>query len=42
MWVIISGILGIAGFLISLINLINYFVSHKVNLESQCLNTHTN
>lgn len=33
MWVIISGILGIAGFLISLINLINYFVSHKVNLE---------
>ena len=33
MWVIISGILGIAGFLISLINLINYFVSHKLNLE---------
>ena len=33
MWIIISGILGIAGFLISLINIIHLFVSHKVNLE---------
>ena len=34
MWVIISGTLGIAGFLISLIKLINYFFSQKVNLEN--------
>lgn len=33
MWIIISGILGIAGFLISLINIIHLFVSHKVKLE---------
>ena len=33
MWIIISGILGIAGFLILLINIIHLFVSHKVNLE---------
>ena len=32
-WTIISGLLGIAGFIISLINLINYFATQKVNLE---------
>lgn len=32
-WTIISGILGIAGFIISLINLIHYFISHRVHLE---------
>lgn len=33
MWIIISGILGILGFIISVINLIHYFVSRRVNLE---------
>ena len=33
MWIVISGILGILGFIISAINLIHYFVSHSVNLE---------
>ncbi len=32
-WTIISGILGIAGFVISLINLIHYFISRRVHLE---------
>lgn len=32
-WTIISGVLGIAGFIISLINLIHYFISRKINLE---------
>lgn len=33
MWVIISGILGILGFIISMTNLIHYFVSRRINLE---------
>lgn len=33
MWVIISGILGILGFIISSVNLIHYFVSRRINLE---------
>lgn len=33
MWIIISGILGILGFIISLINLIHYFITRMVNLE---------
>lgn len=35
MWIIISGVLGIAGFLISIINLIHYFLSRRINLEIQ-------
>jgi hypothetical protein len=33
MWVVISGILGILGFIISLINIVNYFLSRRINLE---------
>lgn len=33
MWIIISGVLGILGFIISLINIISYFLSRRVNLE---------
>lgn len=33
MWIIISGILGILGFIISLINLIHYFAIRRVNLD---------
>ncbi len=32
-WTIISGVLGIMGFAISIINLIHYFISRRVNLE---------
>ena len=32
-WTVISGVLGILGFIISLINLIHYFVSRRINLE---------
>lgn len=33
MWIIISGVLGILGFIISLINIISYFLSRRINLE---------
>ena len=33
MWIIISGILGILGFIISSVNLIHYFISRRINLE---------
>lgn len=33
MWIIISGILGVLGFIISLINLIHYFAIRRVNLD---------
>ena len=33
MWAIISGILGILGFVVSLINLIHYFLTRRMNLE---------
>lgn len=33
MWEIISGILGILGFVISLVNLIHYFLTRRMNLE---------
>ncbi len=32
-WTIISGILGVLGFIISITNLIHYFVSRKIDLE---------
>lgn len=32
-WQIISGIIGILGFILSVINLIHYFISRRVNLE---------
>jgi hypothetical protein len=32
-WTIVSGIIGILGFIISAINIIHYFISRRVNLE---------
>lgn len=37
MWIIISSIFGVLGFIISLINLVYYFISRRVNLEMRII-----